>query len=279
MVSSRRNTPLPGKPTHHQLPPACPCVRSSGYALHSCPATGAQPADARHREGGGGDGRVQQYKQALLATAGSLPPRLSDASSHSVLQQFVKKTATSITGSTFSGSSRDASRADVRMPLGASTCCITAAPPDEAARVPVHEAAASARRAYAAQGRGSDPSGTREQVRTPGPSTCTRGEFHTRTHARTSADVSSKGCRPGGCTKRVICGGEQPPVARRRVLGRKISFSRNTNLSTSISRPVSGEVHRGAHIETTQTRQPYSLSSATTHAGARPICWPGASPT
>jgi hypothetical protein len=58
-------------------------------------------------------------------------------------------------------------------------------------------------------------------------------------------------------------------------LGRKISFSRNTNLSTSISRPVSGEVHRGAHIETTQTRQPYSLTSSTTHAGARPICWPG----
>jgi hypothetical protein len=55
---------------------------------------------AGHREGGGGDGRVQQCKQALLATAGSLPPRLSDASSHSVLQQFVKKTATSITGST-----------------------------------------------------------------------------------------------------------------------------------------------------------------------------------
>ena len=181
MVSSRRNTPLPGQPTHHQLPPACPCVRSSGYALRSCLATGAQQADARHREGGGGDGRVQQYKQALLATAGSLPPRLSDASSHCVLQQFVKKTATSITGSNFSGSSWDASRTDVRMPLGASTCCSTAAPPEEPACVPVPEAVASARRACVAHGRGSDPSGTREQVRTPGPSTCTRGEFHART--------------------------------------------------------------------------------------------------
>jgi hypothetical protein len=88
-------------------------------------------------------------------------------------------------------------------------------------------------------------------------------------------EVSGKVWRLDGYTKRVICGGEQPPVARRRVLGRKISFSRNTNLSTSISRPVSGEVHRGAHIETTQTRQPYSLTSSTTHAGARPICWPG----
>jgi hypothetical protein len=55
------------------------------------------------------------------------------------------------------------------MPLGASTFCSTAAPPEEAAREPAHEAAASARQAWMGQGRGLDSCGTHEQVRTPGP--------------------------------------------------------------------------------------------------------------
>ena len=74
-----------------------------------------------------------------------------------------------------------------------------------------------------AQSSGSDPSVSRARTEPAAAVCCTRGEFHTRTHARTSADVSSKGCRPGGCTKRVICGGYEPPAARRHILGRKIS--------------------------------------------------------
>jgi hypothetical protein len=86
--------------------------------------------------------------------------------------------------------------------------------------------------------------GATQQVRTPGPAIPAREVSSVHGHVRGG---KRQGMEAGWlCTQRVICGGEQPPVARRRVLGRKISFSRNTNLSTSISRPVSGEVHRGA---------------------------------
>ena len=46
--------------------------RPPGYALHSCVVTGAQEADVRLGEGGGGDGGVQQCRQAFMYTAESL---------------------------------------------------------------------------------------------------------------------------------------------------------------------------------------------------------------
>ena len=57
--------------------PATPSARASPLALNK------QTRDTEKEAAG--DGRVQQYKRALLATADSLPPCLSDASSHSVL--------------------------------------------------------------------------------------------------------------------------------------------------------------------------------------------------
>ena len=47
--------------------------------------------------------------------------------------------------------------------------------------------------------------------------------------------VSGEGGEWIGCKEGGSCGGEEPPVARRRVLSRKILFSRDTNLSPSIS--------------------------------------------
>ena len=67
----------------------------------------------------------------------------------------------------------------------------------------------------------------------------------------TRAEVSGKVLRQDGCTKRVRCGGYEPPAARRRILGRKISFSRNTNLIPSIS-CAGGDSRTGSWSAVTQ---------------------------
>jgi hypothetical protein len=165
----------PGQLTHHELPPACSYprpVRLHPASTHTSTVAGAQEADRRatqtHKEAAG----MEEYSNVnrlywlqLILYRHAFPTQAPTLSCSSSPRRPPRASPATPSPAQAPGCIPPGRL----MPLGASTFCSTAAPPEEAAREPAHEAAASARQAWMGQGRGLDSCGTHEQVRTPGP--------------------------------------------------------------------------------------------------------------